>query len=97
MLTPPNPQELTTGVLPMVLLKMGIMDRDEHGDPRIPILMNYLSELRSGLVSHVAIADSLLLELRITDSVYPFHDRHAVFRIELECASQICSSTEIRY
>ncbi|KAL8280164.1 hypothetical protein RQP46_007494 [Phenoliferia psychrophenolica] len=57
--------ELTTGALPMVLLKMGIMDRDEHGDPRIPILMNYL-------------------KLRITDSVYPFHDKHAVFRIELE-------------
>ncbi|GAA5892771.1 uncharacterized protein JCM6883_007468 [Sporobolomyces salmoneus] len=57
--------ELTTGVLPLVLVKMAVMDRDERGDHRIPILMNYL-------------------KLRITDSVYPFHDRHAIFRIELE-------------
>ncbi|GAA5927466.1 uncharacterized protein JCM15063_005909 [Sporobolomyces koalae] len=57
--------ELTTGVLPLVLIKMAVMDRDERGDHRIPILMNYL-------------------KLRITDSVYPFHDRHAIFRIELE-------------
>ncbi|KAK4057861.1 Phospholipase D1 [Microbotryomycetes sp. JL221] len=57
--------ELTLGILPMVLVKMSLMDRDERGDRRIPILMNYL-------------------KLRITDSVYPFHDRHAVFRIELE-------------
>ncbi|GAA6029863.1 hypothetical protein JCM8097_001084 [Rhodosporidiobolus ruineniae] len=57
--------ELTLGVLPLVLIKMAVMDRDERGDRRIPILMNYL-------------------KLRITDSVYPFHDRHAIFRIELE-------------
>ncbi|KAM0748139.1 phospholipase D, partial [Meredithblackwellia eburnea MCA 4105] len=57
--------ELATGVLPMVLVKMGMLDRDEHGEHRIPILMNYL-------------------KLRITDSIYPLHDRHAVFRIELE-------------
>ncbi|GAA5892364.1 hypothetical protein JCM5296_003579 [Sporobolomyces johnsonii] len=57
--------ELATGVLPLVLVKMAVMDRDERGDHRIPILMNYL-------------------KLRITDSVYPFHDRHAIFRIELE-------------
>ncbi|GJN89825.1 hypothetical protein Rhopal_002814-T1 [Rhodotorula paludigena] len=57
--------ELALGVLPLVLVKMGTMDRDERGDKRIPILMNYL-------------------KLRITDSVYPFHDRHAIFRIELE-------------
>ncbi|BGP15028.1 hypothetical protein JCM10213_002827 [Rhodosporidiobolus nylandii] len=57
--------ELTTGVLPLVLVKMAVMDRDERGDRRIPILMNYL-------------------KLRITDSVYPFHDKHAIFRIELE-------------
>ncbi|GAA6060274.1 hypothetical protein JCM10212_003974 [Sporobolomyces blumeae] len=57
--------ELTTGVLPLVLVKMAIMDRDEKGSHRVPILMNYL-------------------KLRITDSVYPFHDRHAIFRIELE-------------
>ncbi|KPV77397.1 uncharacterized protein RHOBADRAFT_23904 [Rhodotorula graminis WP1] len=44
---------------------MGTMDRDDKGDKRIPILMNYL-------------------KLRITDSVYPFHDKHAIFRIELE-------------
>ncbi|ORY91608.1 hypothetical protein BCR35DRAFT_316841 [Leucosporidium creatinivorum] len=44
---------------------MSLMDRDERGDHRIPILMNYL-------------------KLKITDSLYPFHDRHAVFRIELE-------------
>lgn len=37
-------QELTTGVLPLVLIKMAVMDRDERGDHRIPILMNYLSE-----------------------------------------------------
>ncbi|GAA5971879.1 hypothetical protein JCM11641_001553 [Rhodosporidiobolus odoratus] len=57
--------ELTTGVLPLVLVKMAVMDRDERGDRRIPILMNYL-------------------KLRITDSVYPLHDKHAIFRIELE-------------
>ncbi|SGY80044.1 BQ5605_C008g05292 [Microbotryum silenes-dioicae] len=57
--------ELTTGILPMVIVKMAVMDRDERGEHRIPILMNYL-------------------KLRITDSVYPFHDRHAVFRCELE-------------
>ncbi|GAA5922273.1 hypothetical protein JCM1841_001392 [Sporobolomyces salmonicolor] len=57
--------ELAMGVLPLVLVKMAVMDRDERGDHRIPILMNYL-------------------KLRITDSVYPFHDRHAIFRIELE-------------
>lgn len=33
--------ELTTGLLPVVMLKMA-MDRDEHGQHRIPILMNYL-------------------------------------------------------
>lgn len=37
-------KELTTGILPMVLVKMSLMDRDERGDHRIPILMNYLSE-----------------------------------------------------
>ncbi|BGP39024.1 Phospholipase D1 [Rhodotorula kratochvilovae] len=57
--------ELATGALPLVLVKMATMDRDEKGDKRIPILMNYL-------------------KLRITDSVYPFHDKHAIFRIELE-------------
>ncbi|GEM08475.1 phospholipase D [Rhodotorula toruloides] len=57
--------ELATGALPLVLVKMATMDRDDKGDKRIPILMNYL-------------------KLKITDSVYPFHDRHAVFRIELE-------------
>ncbi|BGP07097.1 Phospholipase D1 [Rhodotorula toruloides] len=57
--------ELATGVLPLVLVKMATMDRDDKGDKRIPILMNYL-------------------KLKITDSVYPFHDRHAIFRIELE-------------
>ncbi|GAA5906624.1 hypothetical protein JCM6882_008077 [Rhodosporidiobolus microsporus] len=57
--------ELATGVLPLVLVKMAVMDRDEQGEKRIPILLNYL-------------------KLRITDSVYPFHDKHAIFRIELE-------------
>ncbi|GAA6005029.1 hypothetical protein JCM10207_008483 [Rhodosporidiobolus poonsookiae] len=57
--------ELATGVLPLVLIKMAVLDRDERGDRRIPILMNYL-------------------KLRITDSIYPFHDKHAIFRIELE-------------
>ncbi|KAH9825288.1 hypothetical protein DFH28DRAFT_943383 [Melampsora americana] len=33
--------ELTTGLLPVIMLKMA-MDRDEHGQHRIPILMNYL-------------------------------------------------------
>lgn len=49
----------------MVLVKMAVVDRDEHGEPRIPVLLNYL-------------------KLRITDSIYPFHHSHAVFRIELE-------------
>lgn len=31
----------------MVLVKMSLMDRDERGDHRIPILMNYLSALTS--------------------------------------------------
>lgn len=30
-------------MLPLVLVKMSVMDRDEHGDPRIPVLLNYLS------------------------------------------------------
>ncbi|KWU47456.1 phospholipase D [Rhodotorula sp. JG-1b] len=41
------------------------MDRDDKGDKRIPVLMNYL-------------------KLKVTDSIYPLHDKHAVFRIELE-------------
>ncbi|POY74084.1 hypothetical protein BMF94_2896 [Rhodotorula taiwanensis] len=57
--------ELATGALPLAIVKMGTMDRDDKGDKRIPVLMNYL-------------------KLRITDSIYPLHDRHAVFRIELE-------------
>ncbi|GAA5822012.1 hypothetical protein JCM11251_004824 [Rhodosporidiobolus azoricus] len=57
--------ELALGVLPLVLVKMAVMDRDEQGEKRIPILLNYL-------------------KLRITDSIYPFHDKHAIFRIELE-------------
>lgn len=44
---------------------MGLIDRDEHGQRRIPVLLNFL-------------------RLQITDSIYPTHDRHAVFRIELE-------------
>lgn len=42
-----------------------------------------MRSLPSASISH---ADSKLPppELRITDSLYPFHDRHAVFRIELE-------------
>lgn len=28
-------------------------------------------------------------ELNITDSIYPLHDRHAVFRLELEVGSPL--------
>ncbi|GAA5869931.1 hypothetical protein JCM3774_000531 [Rhodotorula dairenensis] len=57
--------ELATGALPLAIVKMGTMDRDDKGDKRIPVLMNYL-------------------KLKVTDSIYPLHDKHAVFRIELE-------------
>lgn len=63
------------------------MDRDERGDHRIPILMNYLSELLISIRTRTTISRlrwNERTELRITDSVYPFHDRHAIFRIELE-------------
>jgi phospholipase D1/2 len=56
--------ELSTGHLAILMLKMH-MDRDEHSDRRIPVLLNYL-------------------KLRVTDSIYPFHNTHAVFRVELE-------------
>lgn len=38
-------QELATGALPLAIVKMGTMDRDDKGDKRIPVLMNYLSAL----------------------------------------------------
>lgn len=72
-------------MLPMVLVKMGVMDRDEHGDPRIPVLLNYLStySYHNGPRSLPADFEYLLIELKITDSIYPFHTSHSVFRIEL--------------
>lgn len=39
--------ELTLGMLPVLMVKMAIMDHDEHGDHRVPVLMNYL-KLRIG-------------------------------------------------
>ena len=44
--------------------------------------MNYLSASFPSLESLAL--NPVFAELRITDSLYPFHDRHAVFRIELE-------------
>ena len=78
--------ELTMGLLPMVLVKMGTIDRDEHGQKRIPVLMNYLSTPSpfSPLMSAWLTRRGRRTELRITDSIYPFHDRHASFRIELQ-------------
>jgi hypothetical protein len=32
--------------LPLAIVKMGTMDRDDKGDKRIPVLMNYLSAFR---------------------------------------------------
>lgn len=44
-------QELATGALPLAIVKMGTMDRDDKGDKRIPVLMNYLSAFRFTLSS----------------------------------------------
>jgi hypothetical protein len=57
--------EMTLGLLPVMMIKMALMDRDEAGEHRIPILLNYL-------------------KMRITDSIFPLHSSHAIFRIELE-------------
>ena len=35
----------------MVLVKMSLLDRDERGDHRIPILMNYLSASLDGIIA----------------------------------------------
>lgn len=35
--------ELTTGLLPVMMLKMGLTDRDEHGERRIPVSPNSYS------------------------------------------------------
>ena len=74
--------------MPLAIVKMGTMDRDDKGDKRIPVLMNYLSAFRFSpkLARSPRFAHDRphCAELKVTDSIYPLHDKHAVFRIELE-------------
>lgn len=60
--------ELSLGLLPMVMVKMVTLDRDEHDSRRIPILMNFIKlKIPSNLKSHSERHTSFRIELKYGD------------------------------
>ena len=62
--------ELAMGLLPMVMIKMARLDRDDHDKKRIPVLMNFIKlSITSSTKSHSERHTSFRIELEYGDGL----------------------------